>query len=166
MNGKKQITPAEHRMQIAAYAAQRGDYVAYASVLKRILEEACATSFPDAQVQARAKTVSSFADKAARKHEKYPDAVNQFTDLCGARVIVNNRDEIKAICDYIESHFEIDRENSVTIEQRLKPSEFGYRSIHYIVQFKSEESFPYAIEETIPEKLFGLKAEIQLRMDL
>jgi len=47
------------------------------------------------------------------------------------------------------------------VNQRLKPTEFGYRSVHYVVQFK-EGIFPNKdIPIKIPKELFGLKAEIK-----
>lgn len=155
------IAWADH--QVAQYTEKYPDYDRYAKIIEKILKSVVGKYAPDSIVQTRPKSIASFAGKIWRKRQESIDPVNQFTDLCGARVIANNRDGIKSVCDYIESHFEIDRKNSVTIEQRLKPSEFGYRSIHYIVQFIRGESSPYAIEETIPEQLYGLKAEIQVR---
>jgi ppGpp synthetase/RelA/SpoT-type nucleotidyltranferase len=70
-------------------------YATYADTLRRVLEHACQVSFPEALVQARTKTISSFAEKAARKFDRYPDAVNQMTDLCGARVIVQAEIEVE-----------------------------------------------------------------------
>ncbi len=76
----------KHKDQIEAYSKERPDYVIYADVLRRVLEAACKTAFPEVLVQARAKSIASFAEKVARKFDKYPDAVHQMTDLCGARV--------------------------------------------------------------------------------
>jgi ppGpp synthetase/RelA/SpoT-type nucleotidyltranferase len=94
---KGQLTPEGHRQQIEAYSSVRPSYVTYADALKRVLERACQVSFPEAFIQARAKTVSSFAEKAARKFDRYPDAVNQMTDLCGARVIVQTAEQVRAV---------------------------------------------------------------------
>jgi ppGpp synthetase/RelA/SpoT-type nucleotidyltranferase len=102
MPDKPIITPEIHRKQIEAYTEVRPKYATYACALKRVLERACQVSFPDALVQARTKTVSGFAEKAARRFEKYPDAVNQFTDLCGARVIVQTTEQVRAVRNFIE----------------------------------------------------------------
>jgi len=56
----------------------------------------------------------------------------------------------------------------VDVSQRLKPSEFGYRSIHYIVQFKHGVFPSKEIPVEIPEELYPygstpMKAEIQVR---
>ena len=83
MTEPKRITPEEHREQIKAYTDEVSHYEEYATVLKRVLESGCAASFPEALVQARPKSISSFAEKCVRRYDKYPDAVNQMTDLCG-----------------------------------------------------------------------------------
>jgi ppGpp synthetase/RelA/SpoT-type nucleotidyltranferase len=138
---------------------QHPRYVRYAEVLGQVLRLAGKDLAPLAIVQTREKAIASFAEKALRKMHKYSDPVNQLTDLCGARVITRTRSEVDAFCEYIKDHFEVDWDNSLDTSQRLTPSEFGYRSIHYIVKLRREED--YGI--TIPEEAFCLKAEIQVR---
>jgi ppGpp synthetase/RelA/SpoT-type nucleotidyltranferase len=119
-------------------------------------------------VQVRAKAISSFAEKIQRKKTDHGDPVSEFTDLCGGRVITTTPSEVEAICKFIEEHFNIDWENSIDVSQRHKPAEFGYRSVHYIVQLKKNvfptddinikiPSFAY------PTKNCPMKAEIQVR---
>jgi len=109
---------------------------------------------PLAIVQARAKDIASFAEKCQRKRSKYKDPVNQFTDLCGGRIIVHTAEQVKAVSAFIKEHFEIDQENSIDVSQRLKPTEFGYRSVHYIVSFK-EGVFPTRdVNVEIPSIMF------------
>ncbi len=133
------IAWADH--QVAQYTEQYPDYDRFAKIIEKILKSVVNKYAPDSIVQTRPKSIASFAGKIWRKRQESIDPVHQFTDLCGARVIANNRDGIKAVCDYIESHFEIDHNNSVTIEQRLKPSEFGYRSILNWISAFSPKSF-------------------------
>ena len=109
MAEKEPLTPEKHREQIAAYSAVRPDYVLYADALRRVLEQACQVSFPEALVQARAKTVSSFAEKVVRRYERYVDPVHEMTDLCGARVIVQTTEQVKAVRRFIEANFAIDK---------------------------------------------------------
>ena len=76
--------------------------------------------------------MSSFAEKAARKFDKYPDAVHQMTDLCGGRVIVQTVEQVKAVRSFIEANFEIlESEDKGLL---LSKGEFGYRDMHYIVR--------------------------------
>ena len=83
----------------------------------------------------------------------------QFTDLCGARFIGRTRSEVDALRRFVVAHFAIDWENSVDASQRLRPTEFGYRSMHYIVSLRPDVD--YGVD--VPDEVRGLKAEIQLR---
>lgn len=149
--------------QINAFGDRRLRYEKYAETLRQVLGQAARHYAPDAIVQARAKTIASFAEKIQRKKDKYADPVNQFTDLCGGRVITHTPDEVKAICAFIEQHFEIDWLNTIDVSQRLKPTEFGYRSVHYIIKFKPGVFPNTEIPVEIPPQVFDLKAEIQVR---
>jgi ppGpp synthetase/RelA/SpoT-type nucleotidyltranferase len=59
--------------------------------------------FSDAFIQSRPKSVSSFAEKAARKYDEYPDAVKPLSDLCGARVILQTVEQVAAVWQFIEA---------------------------------------------------------------
>ena len=145
--------------QVAKYAAVEPRYRRFAGTLGEVLRLVAKDLAPLAIVQARSKSIASFAEKIVRKRAGHPDPVNQFTDLCGGRVIGRTRPEVDAFARYVVDHFEIDWENSVDTSTRLKPSEFGYRSVHYIVTFRHDVDYGVAI----PDDTYGLKAEIQLR---
>lgn len=149
--------------QIEQYRAVFPRYRLFAETLRQVLELAAKKHAPLAIVQARPKAIASFAEKIQRKRDKYRDPVHQFTDLCGGRVITHTPDEVRAMCDFIEKHFIIDWDNTIDVSQRLKPTEFGYRSVHYIVQFKPNVFPDATVGQEIPETVFGLKAEIQVR---
>jgi len=149
--------------QVEKYSLQKQTYNNYAKHLKIILEDIAKKVTPFNFIQAREKGIPNFADKVLRKLGKYHDPLKDMTDLCGARVIVQTQEQVKAICDHIEKVFTIDKENSLDASQRLKPSEFGYRSIHYVVQFKEGSNIFQNSDLKIPKSLFGLKAEIQVR---
>ncbi|MCF7733000.1 MAG: RelA/SpoT domain-containing protein [Akkermansiaceae bacterium] len=93
-------------------------------------------------VEVRAKGLPSLADKILRKRDTYqtaadpqaPDPLIRLTDLCGGRIICQTSAHVNAVCGIIEKAFVIDWANSEDVSQRLKPAEFGYRSVHYIVQ--------------------------------
>jgi len=140
-------------------------YQIYARVLQMVLDKAVKEHTPLAIVQTRPKSIASFGEKALlKKHVgRYSDPVNRMTDLCGGRIIVPTKAEVKVISEFIENHFEIDMENSVDISKKLKPSEFGYRGVHYIVQFKPNVFPTKDIDVEIPEEIFGLRAEIQVK---
>ena len=154
------IDPMWHKNVVADYSQNEfSHYETYVDTLSRILSKACKAYAPLAIVQARPKGVSSFAEKAARKAFKYSDPVRQLTDLCGARVITHSQDQVNQICEFIRSHFIVDEANSLDVRTRLQQSEFGYLSVHYIVQLAGEP----VLGIPIPEEIGDRKAEIQVR---
>jgi ppGpp synthetase/RelA/SpoT-type nucleotidyltranferase len=161
MPDKPVLTPEIHKRQIDAYTQVRPQYAIYADALKRVLERACQVSFPEAFVQARAKTVSSFAEKAARKFDRYPDAVNQMTDLCGARVIVQTAEQVRAVRSFIEANFEIlESEDKGLL---LSKDEFGYRDMHYIVRLLPDRAGALGFNLDERTAISAKRAEVQVR---
>ncbi len=136
----------------------REDYVEYADLLNKILNQAVSNISILAIVQTRPKCIISFAKKIIRK-DKYTDPLKEVTDLCGARVIVHFQRQVEKICDFIKNNFEIDEENSLDLKSQLKINEFGYRSVHYIITPKK----PYIAGVKIPGKFYTFKAEVQIR---
>ncbi|HSM61055.1 MAG TPA: hypothetical protein VK849_09670, partial [Longimicrobiales bacterium] len=80
--------------QVAKYRDVLPVYDTFASTLGRVLEIAAHREAGPSIIQTRPKAISSFAEKALRKRHKYADPVNQFTDLCGARVITRIGPEV------------------------------------------------------------------------
>lgn len=149
--------------QVGAYERLHPRYELYAKTLHALLTRIAGNLTVESLVQARPKSIASFAGKIWRKRDKCPDPVHDFTDLAGGRIITMTQDEVRVVSAFIEEHFEIDWENSIDVGQRLRPTEFGYRSVHYIVQIRPG-SFPTAeVPVEIPETVLGLKAEIQVR---
>ena len=155
------ITRKQHQDQILRYRGQLARYTTYAKVLKRVLENACKTTFPEAFVQSRPKSVSSFAEKVARKFGKYPDAVNQMTDLCGARVIVQTIEQVEAVKRFIEANFYILESDEKGV--LLGEDKFGYRDMHYIVQLRADRCEALEINRDECEEIGARKAEVQVR---
>ncbi len=157
----KGITPTEHRRQIKLYAGEQPRYATHAVALRRILEHACAASIPDALVQARDKTISSFAEKAVRKHQKYKDPVHDLTDLCGARVIVQTLEQVRAVRTFIESNFEILEADEKGLN--LGDDRFGYRDMHYIVRLIPKKAAALGFKPNEIQAIGNRRAEIQVR---
>ncbi|MEX2210528.1 MAG: hypothetical protein WD689_02010 [Gaiellaceae bacterium] len=154
------------RDQITTYRERYPDYELYASVLKDVLDQAVPKLAPLSIVTARPKSIASFGEKIWRKRDRYRQPVNRMTDLCGARVITHTAAQVRVVSEFIEQHFEIDWDNTVDVGQRLKPTEFGYRSVHYIVKFK-RGVFPSAeVDVDVPSLLYRMpnrRAEVQVR---
>jgi ppGpp synthetase/RelA/SpoT-type nucleotidyltranferase len=149
--------------QVERFGRIRPSYVEFAKLLEQALTAAAAQLAPLAIVQVRVKKVPSFAEKTQRLRDQYDDPVRGLTDLCGGRVIVHTPDEVEAISEFIEKCFTVDWDNSQDVSQRLKPAEFGYRSVHYIVSFPSEAYSVHGVELEVPEAVRPLKGEIQVR---
>ena len=161
--GTMEIDPVWHKNQINMYVDEFPHYEMYAQVLERILKRACELYAPLAIVQTRAKSVSSFGEKAIRKAYKYPCPVVQITDLCGARVITQTQEEANEICEFIKTNFVVDESNSLDVRTRLKETEFGYLSVHYVVQIKDSKFLRTTIPKKEMEIIGERKAEIQVR---
>lgn len=158
---KKQISGPELQRQVAEYSRRRPEYETYAQALKRVLEKARKASFPDAFVQAREKSVSSFAEKAVRKYEKYPDAVNQLTDLCGGRVIVQTLDQVKAVRKFIDTNFAVLEADEKGVS--LGEDRFGYRDMHYLVRLIPEKASRLGFTPEEINAIGDKTTEIQIR---
>lgn len=150
-----------YRDQVQKFHVKRPTYVRLAKRLIQVLEEAAHSLGMHAIVQARPKTIASFAEKIQRPGKKYIDPVNELTDLCGARVIAHTLSEVAAFCKFVEDEFEVDWENSGDKSELLGASEFGYLSRHYIVSLKmgARSAKDADADLVTPE----LKAEIQVR---
>ncbi len=143
----------------------------YEEFLKDLLKEACRKLAPLAIIEARTKSIPSFAEKIIRKKTHYidprdplpPDPLVRVTDLCGGRVITQTSSQVESVCNFIKRAFEIDWANSGDVSQRLTPTEFGYRSVHYIVSIDAKKLNAAGIEAVVPKAILNLKAEIQVR---
>jgi len=148
-----------HREQVKLFKQLQPEYETYAKVLENVLKAAGDIYAPLCIVQSRAKSIPSFAEKAIRKAHKYKEPTVQITDLCGARIITHFQDQAERICQFIKDNFDVDEANSLDVASRLRVSEFGYRSVHYIITPKSDEILGVKIPKEVRDK----KAEIQIR---
>jgi ppGpp synthetase/RelA/SpoT-type nucleotidyltranferase len=131
------LTPNDllrYRQQVAAFAEIRPAYEVLSRVMTEILSQAVRDLGLIAIVESRAKTVASFAEKIRRKPKT--DPVNEFTDLCGVRVITDTKSAIGPVCQFVRRSFDVDDRNSEDVADRLGAGEFGYRSIHFIVSLR------------------------------
>lgn len=158
---KEKLPTAEHKKQIRKYTKRYKKYQRFAKMLSDVFKNACQISLPEAVIQARAKTVSSFAEKCIRKYPKVKDGVTQFTDLCGLRVIVQTQQQVEAVKKFIEANFMIlERDDKTT---QLSEDRFGYRDMHYIVQLEPSRLEVLGIEEKDVQAFLIFKAEVQVR---
>jgi len=155
----------QHReAAIRRYRFVKGLYEEFAEVLRHILGEALGeASVKIHSIEARAKSLESFAKKASRPSTsdpslpRYRDPLSEITDLAGVRVISFFPKTLKYVDRVIQSEFTVLKKKDKRHYQRTKKM-FGYRSIHYLIRMKPERSI-------LPEyKCFAkLTAEIQVR---
>ena len=117
---------AQYNRNLASYEAITQQFQ---SMLTMLLES---QALHIQSISGRTKDQMSLANKIAKKSHKY-GALDEITDLCGVRIITYYEDEVDKIAAFICKHFSIDRENSIDKRKKLSPSEFGYASLHLIV---------------------------------
>lgn len=107
-------------------------------------------------IYCRAKEIDSFTKKI--EDPKYNDPISQITDFSGIRIITYVESDLELVCKVLESHFEIDPENSIDKSKSLGIDKVGYRSIHYVCKLPNDRI-------KLPEykKFDGLFFEVQVR---
>lgn len=124
---------------VKMYAERHKLYEKLKAKLERDLSDICSKVSMHAIVQARSKSISSFAEKLSRKAQANP--CEDYTDLCAGRIITRTGNEVSTISKEVEKKYEkaIDWPNSVDHTKLLKTREFGYRSIHYIITIDTSQ---------------------------
>jgi ppGpp synthetase/RelA/SpoT-type nucleotidyltranferase len=139
--------------QIRVYiGSEQRVYETYSHFLINFLELYKKQHHLDCEVSGRTKAPISFAEKCIRKGEKYNDPVYQLTDLCGVRIVVKTQTEVRRFSRFIESAFIVDEANSENKLDLFRENEFGYLSVHFIVQ----------VPDNISDRLsFALPADLK-----
>ena len=155
---------AHRRQALERYQAVRSQFVEFATVVETVLSEAIrASKLTVASIQSRAKALDSFATKASEvatddpTKPKYPEPLQQITDLAGVRVITFFPRTVAEIETLITAEFRViertDKSDLLLREERL-----GYQSVHFLVSFGANRT-------SLPEyaRFASLVAEIQVR---
>lgn len=161
MANRKYPSSEEYNKQVEAYHKEIPAYETFARALKRVLENACRISIPEAIVQTRPKDISSFAAKWVLKYDRYPDPIEDMTDLCGGRVIVQTLEQVQAVCQFIEHNFKVLEKDDKGL--LLGESVFGYRDMHYLIRLKEERAGTIGFSPEEREAIKERTAELQVR---
>ncbi|MEZ0231230.1 MAG: GTP pyrophosphokinase family protein [Methylophilaceae bacterium] len=137
----------KHRADaITAFREVLGLYEDLAETSKRIITNALSASKISVHsIEARAKSVESFANKASKPaledscKPKYSNPLIEITDLTGLRVITFLPRVVEDVCRIIENEFVI-IEQSNKAEQLIDEGKFGYQSIHFLVKISSDRA--------------------------
>jgi putative GTP pyrophosphokinase len=121
-------------------------YRDFSSAVKFVIEEELATrGIRVHSVEARAKTVESFAEKAMLLFERFareaeiPDPLREMTDMAGVRIITFFPKTISEVERVIQSEF-IVLEKDDKHERLQERSRFGYQSVHYLIKLKANRT--------------------------
>ncbi len=104
-------------------------------------------------VFSRLKTRESLKGKIHSPDRTY-QSIDEVHDLLGLRVVTYFEDGVQEVADLIEKNYQIDFAHSLDKGLELNPTQFGYRSLHYICVVPQEFAIP-----TFP----SLRFEIQVR---
>ena len=120
-----------------------------------------ALGLEDFEVSSRVKTTTSFIKKFRNPDKKYSDPFVDIMDIAGVRVLHSYLGDYSVIDEYIRQNYIVDTENSVNKSDILNPDQFGYLSVHYVVQL------PRSLVERLGNiAYFGRKLEVQVRTNL
>lgn len=111
-----------------------------------------ALGFP---IQHRVKSWPSLSEKLDRTRFRVT-TVKDFQDLIGLRLILLFKRDVDKACEVIDRSFDVLKRYDT--QQKLKLDQFGYSSVHFVVELRQDWL-------TVPSlaKMAGLKAEIQVR---
>lgn len=84
-------------------------------------------------ITTRVKEFSSFFEKIDRKN--YVDAFHENEDFCGARIVLYYMEDVSKVIEIITHEFDVQETEDKST--KLDVNEFGYRSHHFTVKFKS-----------------------------
>ncbi len=149
--------------QISQFKDARPLYNQFETLLKHILKnlvEGCSSEFV---IKGRTKTISSFANKMSRPDKNYINPINEINDLCGMRIILPNFDELNEVCEIIRENFIVVDEFSEKDIENMKISDFWYGSRILIVQLLPSLLLYDRLNLEIPDEIYALKAEFQVR---
>ena len=155
----------EHRrVAVEEYLRVRPRYEAFARAVREILAQALRDKdFKVSVIEARAKEPESFGIKAEAQSEnnprapKYPNPLNDITDLAGVRLITFFPSAVERVGDCIREEFEVVEYKDLS-RSLLQEERFGYHSEHYLVKLGSKRT---VLPEYEPHS--GLIAEVQVR---
>lgn len=110
-------------------------------------------------VNPRLKDATSLVDKALFRDKTYADPYGDITDKVGMRFVVLLSSDIRTVEQSIlhDDDWEASKDRDYEDERRLRPLEFAYQSLHYVVRAKRDIDCSGIV---IPE---GAACEVQVR---
>ncbi|QWC85147.1 DUF429 domain-containing protein [Nocardioidaceae bacterium] len=121
-------------------------------------------------VTGRTKSVTSFAEKAARRGPDgallHPDPLHDITDQIGIRVVAYVRSDVEAVADLLAAQLHV-REDRDIGEETAQAGRFGYASRHLLVEVTDPDAAAHDGQDGQDRRpyshLRGWTASVQLR---
>lgn len=156
-----QAVESHANQSLLAYLPVRDLYASFAEAIKNILDTALISNSIHT-VQWRAKDFDSFSEKVSKIDPdtgqlKYPQPLQDITDLAGVRVITYVPQTVRDVEDVIRREFNV-QERLDKDAALLGSGQIGYKSIHFLVRLKDPR-----IQATEYSRFTPLVAEIQVR---
>jgi len=148
-----------YEKQINQYKKLRPLYKKFSKILKQVFKNLVRGTSSEFVIQERIKTISSFANKIFNPDMKFTDPISEITDLCGIRIILPNINDMNGVCELIRNNFMYD---IITNEETFEAASLGHFQT-YTIQLIPGLKLYERIELDIPDKIFDLKAEVQIR---
>lgn len=144
---------------VASYQAVHDDYDAFTNRIGDLIDDLLERAEIKIQsIEARTKSIESFAEKINRPTKSYSDPMNELPDLSGVRILVYYSDDVDTVGEILREEFEIVEEELAHLPNELDADRFGYLSAHYIVRLSGNR---LALPEWEPFREF--RAEVQIR---
>ena len=146
------------RLIVEEFRKERPNFVALGDLVSQMLTDLMKKSgITILGIEHRVKTESSLAGKLARYGDRF-HAMDELTDLLGARIICFFADDVDKIGKLVEQCFTIDWEHSSDKRALIKADSFGYLSLHYICSLPDDAGYP--------KEFCNKRFEIQIRTNL
>ncbi|KQU68139.1 GTP pyrophosphokinase family protein [Phycicoccus sp. Root101] len=150
------------RAAVQRYAAVHGQVQeasdGYVAMVTALLDDA---GINYVSVTGRAKSVASFAGKAARTGPDgdplYGDPFEQITDQVGVRVVTYLRDDVTAVADLLSDQLSVLDDRDLG-QETARQGRFGYASRHLLVAIDRIKGAPAQYDS-----LKGFSASVQVR---
>lgn len=121
-------------------------YDEWGQQIKQVIEEELLkksydlSSFIKIPAIPRVKKIDSLLAKAFYRNKNYANPYDDITDKVGIRFVLLLEEDVKAVCDIIDSNvsWNVSLDRDFEKERNDKPELFDYKSMHYIVRNKAD----------------------------
>lgn len=148
------------KSQINSYCYSLPLYEQYCEILKKILTHIIGGYSSEFMIEGKTKTIYGFIDEIFNSNINNSNVTEEMNDLIGLKIILPNLDELNTVSKLMQKHFIIIKENEKSKTDKLELQELLK---NFIVELNPKSDLYNRLELHVPDEIFGLKAEIQIR---